>query len=260
MPCAIYAPKRQITQLALEILNVPGTLAAVASEMARMKANILSGLIWAEPDRETATWIFFVDLTETGLEPEEFARRLEGLKEVRAARVVERRFGDLLVDAVSFPTTFLGRRMVLLDVCSVGAMLDWIDRTFGTGGHVILFDMGKEAGTIVTRVLKERYGLSGRQLLEAFLALCTSMGWFRYEIVSLSPEGSESTVRLYDSYECSYLTQQTGPSGRPRSHLVRGVLAGVFEVAFGREVVVREVKCVAKGDPYCEFVVKPAER
>ena len=73
---------------------------------------------------------------------------------VLKAEVIEHRFNDLIIDAFSFPTMFLTRRMVLLDICSVTAMPDWIDRTFGTGGHVILFDMGREAGKMVVGILK----------------------------------------------------------------------------------------------------------
>lgn len=37
------------------------------------------------------------------------------------------------------------------------------------------------------------------------------------------------------------------------SQLVRGIIAGLMEGVFGSEV---EVKCIAKGDEYCEFLVR----
>ena len=43
------------------------------------------------------------------------------------------------------------------------------------------------------------------------------------------------------------------------SHLIRGALAGVFKEAYERDFKVREVKCVAKEDEYCEFIIKPRE-
>ena len=63
-------------------------------------------------------------------------------------------------------------------------------------------------------------------------------------------------IRLYGNFEC---TPFKGKRDRPMSHLIRGGLAGVFREAYGREFMVREVKCIAKGDEYCEFVIEPME-
>ena len=254
IPCAIYAPGRRISQLALTVSNRPGALAEIAHAIHEAGVGVLSGLIWAEPGEETATWVFFVDLTGASMEARELAEKLESLNVVLKAEVIKRRFNDLIIDAFSFPTMFLARRMVLLDICSMTAMLDWIDRTFGTGGHAILFDMGREAGKMVVGILKEKYGLAGPKLIEAFLALCTAMGWFRYEVLDMDPQALKARVRLYESYECSPFVCS---SERPKSHLLRGVLAGAFEEAFGRSFAVNEVKCVAKGDECCEFEIEP---
>ena len=254
IPWAIYAPGRHISQLALEVVNRPGAMAAIAKLMGDLGINILSGCVWAEPGEERARWVFFVDLTGTGVGPDELAKRLRSLDVVSEAMVVEHRVGELAVDTYSFPIVFLTRRAVLLDVAGVAAMLDWIDRTFGSGGHAILFDMGHEAGRAITGALVAKFGLSKRSAFEAFMALCTAMGYFKYEITSFDPEERRATIRLYSSFECEPFR---GRDNRPRSHLVRGMVAGALEVALGGPVSVREVKCVAKGDDYCEFVIEP---
>ena len=46
-------------------------------------------------------------------------------------------------------------------------------------------------------------------------------------------------------------------SKEPSSHMFRGMLAGVIEEIANRQVISLEEKCIAKGDPYCQFVVKP---
>ena len=56
-------------------------------------------------------------------------------------------------------------------------------------------------------------------------------------------------IRLHGNFEC---TPFIGTRDRPVSHLIRGALAG-------REFRVREVKCIAKGDEYCEFIIEPVE-
>jgi len=237
----------------LEALNKPGVLAAISGFMAGCGVNILSGSIWAEPGEEKAIWVSFVDLTGTGLSPRALADELEELDVVLKAKVVGLRLGDLVIDTFSFPTKFLARRVVLFDIDAVAAMLDWIDRTFGTGGHAILYEMGHQAGRTVVRTLKEKFNLPGPAAFEAFLAFGTAMGWFKYDIPSLELDPPRAIVRLYGSYECAPFR---GSSGGSRSHLIRGLLAGAFEEALGVQATVRETLCLAKGDEFCEFVIE----
>lgn len=44
--------------------------------------------------------------------------------------------------------------------------------------------------------------------------------------------------------------------GKPVDSAIAGFMAGWLETAWNRKVHVKEVACEAKGDPYCEFVVK----
>jgi predicted hydrocarbon binding protein len=45
-------------------------------------------------------------------------------------------------------------------------------------------------------------------------------------------------------------------SSEPQSHYIRGVLDGFFSSLFKVEMEAKETKCIAKGDPYCEFEIK----
>ena len=45
-------------------------------------------------------------------------------------------------------------------------------------------------------------------------------------------------------------------SSRPNSQLFRVMLAGFLSKLWNREAIVREIMCIAMGDPYCEFEVK----
>ncbi|HDJ26541.1 MAG TPA: ACT domain-containing protein [Candidatus Bathyarchaeota archaeon] len=252
IPCAVFAPGRSTCLLALKVVNRPGALAAMSKLMAEHGINILSGLICAEPEEGEATWVSFMDLTNTGLSPEDLVEELKNLDVVLDAEAVGLRVGDLMIDTFSFPTTFLTRRVVLFDLDGVAAMLGWVDEALETGGHVILYEMGHQAGKTVVKSFKEKFGLSGQTAFEALLAFGTAMGWFRYEVASLDPSSPRAIVRLFDSFECSPFAG----SNRPRSHLLRGFLAGAFEEAFGVEAIAREGLCKAKGDEFCEFTIE----
>ena len=68
-------------------------------------------------------------------------------------------------------------------------------------------------------------------------------------------EKGEVAIKVYDSSECELFKG----SKKCESHLIRGMLAGWFSQLFRKEVKVREVKCIAKGDSYCQFEVKAQE-
>ncbi|MBO3808288.1 MAG: 4-vinyl reductase [Candidatus Brockarchaeota archaeon] len=65
-------------------------------------------------------------------------------------------------------------------------------------------------------------------------------------------ETGKAQLRVYESCEC-----EIGKgSEQPYSQIVRGMLAGFFSLLFGKEAKTTETRCIAKGDPYCEYTVK----
>jgi uncharacterized protein len=72
-------------------------------------------------------------------------------------------------------------------------------------------------------------------------------GLGRMEIEKLIPP----TIRIYDCFECEELPK----IGRSACVFDSGILQAVFSVHFTREVGVKEIKCYAKGDDYCSFVI-----
>jgi len=256
MPCAIHAPGREVTQFVVEGRNVPGTLATIASKLAQLGINILSGLIVAEPGRETGHIVLFLDMTGTGLTEAELLERLRKLDVVVDAEITAKKIGDMAINGTTHRTLFMGERAVLFDVDDIGVMFGWFDENFGSGAHAILFDMGKQAGKTAAEKLMNDYGLRGRDVVEAFLALHEAAGWFDYEVVKYDEGALEFVIRLYDNFEC---VPFKGKKDRPVSHLVRGELAGLFSSLFKRDFKVDEVMCLAKGDPYCEFTIMPRE-
>jgi len=46
------------------------------------------------------------------------------------------------------------------------------------------------------------------------------------------------------------------PSKEPSGYFFKGVLAGLLTKIENRDVIVEEVKCIAKGDEYCMFIAR----
>ena len=73
----------------------------------------------------------------------------------------------------------------------------------------------------------------------------------RVKVKSMSP----IVINAYDCFECEDLPK----IGRCACAFDSGVLESVFSKHFGRGVEADEVKCYAKGDDYCCFVIKEKE-
>ena len=60
----------------------------------------------------------------------------------------------------------------------------------------------------------------------------------------------------------SSIAEEWSNVGRPVCHMVRGFLAGMVqymadEIGKKEKIVGKEIKCIAKGDEYCEYVAEP---
>ena len=70
----------------------------------------------------------------------------------------------------------------------------------------------------------------------------------RIEVEKLEP----LTLRAYDCFECEDLPK----IGRSACAFDSGILEAVFSAHYQQEVQVEEIKCYARGDNYCSFVIK----
>ena len=76
--------------------------------------------------------------------------------------------------------------------------------------------------------------------------------WQKNKLGKIKTENLEPlTLKAYDCFECEDLPK----IGRSACAFDSGILEAIFSAHFGRQVDVEEVKCFAKGDDYCSFVV-----
>lgn len=112
----------------------------------------------------------------------------------------------------------------------------------------ILNQTGMRIGEVFYRKLENK---NTNELLKNLAKFWTSNGLGRLEIDNLEPV----TVRAYDCFECGLLPNV----GESACALDSGILEAVFSAHFSQEVVVNEIKCYARGDNYCCFVIEPLE-
>jgi predicted hydrocarbon binding protein len=101
-------------------------------------------------------------------------------------------------------------------------------------------------------------GLSGRAVMEQYLNSMSHRGWGRFEIRDFDEAEGKGNFRLYSSA----VALELGQTGKETCLWVAGALAGGFEAVLEQsraalKVRGREIRCLSKGDPYCEFVLEP---
>jgi len=223
-------------------VSYPGGLTELAARISERGISVLSGTTITRPEKGEAEMFLLLDIAGSGLTAEQVIEELKALSGVSEVKEVMKGARGLVSDARAYMAT------------SIASLFGWLDRIFGTGGHAILFSIGEQAAKKLAEMLKEVYGMKGQRLVETFLAMNVALGYFTYKIVKYDERKLEFVVRLFRNFECISFV---GKMDKPMSHLVRGALAGVFNLAYGKEFIVLERLCVAKGDDCCEFVIEP---
>ncbi len=111
------------------------------------------------------------------------------------------------------------------------------------------YQVGRSVGALVDAWHRDENPNLGELLAEA-LELAPIHGYGRPEIVEATADFAR-----YREHECADCYGMPNV-GYPICVYEAGVTAGALEVGMGRPVEVREVKCCAAGDPYCEYEIR----
>lgn len=95
-----------------------------------------------------------------------------------------------------------------------------------------------------------------------FVAVAVAFGWGDLAVVELVP-GEKLVIRASDSYEASGYLEQYGLAKSAKCYMLRGVAGAFMDLIYGGDYPeglyvfsAAENFCRAKGDAYCEFIVR----
>ena len=178
------------------------------------------------------------------------ASRIGTVKGVEDVRVYKPS-GRMLTAAPFDILEFSGQRAIVLVQSSFAAFIKSVRKNLGPSGSAILYHMGALLGQEIFRGYMGLAGYERSTALSITRDLLKACGLGRVEFVSIDEDAKTATVRVWNNFECELFAG----SGLPSSHFVRGVIAGWLSAYFGKEVSVREIRCIAKRDACCEFEV-----
>lgn len=126
------------------------------------------------------------------------------------------------------------------------------EEIFGEGpAAFIMFEAGRVCGKRSVERLASVTKATGRRMLVEVERLKKGEGWCSMDFSRFNLRTGKGVIIVKDSFEALGY----GSSQRPVCQFLRGFLSSVVSYALKRDVVLMEAKCLAKGDPYCEFTL-----
>ncbi len=254
---AVHTGGRKLLGVFIKARNVPGVLAEIARTFASLGANIRS--VHFNPvlgQEDVSTGFIVVDLTGLDLGSETLAGTLRSVEGVMEVRVVEPGASGVILDLYHFPVVGeTGERYVLTEDTGMRGTVEELRRMMGTTVAAgFLYYLGIARSKHVYRHFTSLGASTPLEHLNLLMIYAQLWGRYRGFVEEYRYQGSRDdriVVRLEDNWECM-TAKRLGLPG-PASYLERGIVAGLLSEATGRRVKVEETRCIAKGDPYCEF-------
>ncbi len=183
--------------------------------------------------------------------PGEIAKELLKIEQIADVEVIDPLF-DGFTSGRFFPPKLWGERAIILREPGYRAFARNLRERLGSGYAAILYYIGFEMGANYFSAHKKVAGESFENLVKLSEAMFMQVGFGILKWIKIDTVGGLVIARVWDSFECELFKGGNEPS----SHFIRGMLAGWASRLLEKEVSAVEVKCIAMGDPYCEFYIK----
>ncbi|MFX1451197.1 MAG: V4R domain-containing protein [Promethearchaeota archaeon] len=119
----------------------------------------------------------------------------------------------------------------------------------------ILYHAGERMAMQFCNILSSKYNLQGIAIIRAYAQIISTRGWGLVEIQDIDIENGMMRALV----KRSLIGSGKHLEPEPQDYIPAGVFAGIMEYITKMKLTCEEVKCVAKGDNVCEFIVKPYE-
>jgi len=176
-------------------------------------------------------------------------------------------FSNLQRDPETGQITISGERYILARAATFSIQFkEILEGEYGRlAAEKIAYMLGRAAGIKDAEFFIDKLKLEyGPSALSAGPVHFAFVGWAYVEIFPEStPTNDENYLLLYDhpfSFEANSYIEAGIEVNRPVCHMNAGYSSGWCQVAFGIDLVAKEISCRAKGDDKCLFVMGHSSR
>ena len=243
----LYKHDHRLFQLAFKAELADSPLGKLWEVLNPLGVRIINATV-SSSEGHNGVWNVFLDSENYAITVEALRPRLAAMKSIRELRVAG---GDeFVVDELYYPIVMstTGARVMLMTKESFQRMLTAMVEMFGTGASVIAFKEGAAQGSRYALGLRSIIRGDIRRFIGELAKLYAATGVGIAEFVVMNLDDLHFVVRITDSTEC-----QGKEAVKHNGQWIRGQLSGAASSALDVQMECKETRCVAVGDPYCEF-------
>jgi len=153
--------------------------------------------------------------------------------------------------------TIMGMPGIMLPLSAFIAFQKILEDKFGKDkGGMDIYDQFKLVGKEIANAEIKTYHKHGPELLFCTWELSSFAGFGKFIVIDVNKEKANCIFKVQNSN----IADTYGKSDRPSCHIMRGLAAGVSQIAFGRDdMECIETACRGMGYPECSFRVQPKD-
>ena len=119
-----------------------------------------------------------------------------------------------------------------------------------------LYEISKKVMKKDLDFLRGKISLEGQGNIQRLEELYELFGFGNIKIVDLDRKKKRGVVNIHNSPIARTYLLNNKASKEPKCNFIAGKIAGMFCFIFRKNVDAKEVKCLSKGDDFCQFIVK----
>jgi len=147
-----------------------------------------------------------------------------------------------------------GDRCFIMTKARLLQIIERLTDLFQSGANVIITEAFKAAGERYATEVPEEARADQAMFLKTAVQRFTDAGLGKIEVVKFKPEKLELTFRIWNNFFAEMHNEDS-----TYCNCVAAFASGMYKKITQKTPEIKETKCSGKGDPYCEWHVKPAE-
>ncbi|MEM1558104.1 MAG: V4R domain-containing protein [Thermoproteota archaeon] len=242
--------------ISVTLVNKSGVLASFLNILKNYDFNIIGIMGEAVTRKEEIEVSIFLE-TPVKMDRTELEiiikKETSKMKVVKDIRIFDHFLEGFDADVYHFPLTVERARVAIFPLTVLEGFIKTLRKAFDKPiSQTILWYQGREVGRTIFESYERDLGLKGIRALEFLRIRALLFGWACMEISKFEESKKTAVIRLFDNWECELFKG----SNESQNHFMRGILVGFFNGLFRIETEAIETKCIAKGDVFCEFVIR----
>ena len=141
-----------------------------------------------------------------------------------------------------------GERCLIITQARIEEICSRLSEIFQSGAKVIIFEAGKAAGKRFVEETSDITKVDKQLFLKTVSQRFTDAGLGKIEIVEFDLEQAEVKFRIWNNFFAGL-----GCEKSMYRSCIEGFVSGMYEQITHKTPKIQKTKCVANGDPYCEW-------